>query len=74
MSAITTLKPGDPRVPPPKTWDPNIRLAKLTPISKYEACRQVVDTSKKLSTDVDVCRQMCLTLYIEYDVRRMFPM
>jgi len=24
----------------------------ISPISKYEACRQVVDTSKKLSTDV----------------------
>jgi hypothetical protein len=52
------LKSGDPGLPPPKTWDPNIQLAILTRISKYEACRQVVDTSKncrQMSTFVDKC-------------------
>ena len=63
------LKPGDHGLPPPKTWDPNILLAILIPISKYEACRQVVNTSKKLSIDVDVCRQMCL-LYIKVELRK----
>jgi len=65
------LKSGDPGLPPPKTWDPNIQLAILTPISKYEACRQVVDTSKKLSTDVDVCRQMCLNDIASCAVRHL---
>jgi len=33
------LKPGDPGVPPAKTWDPNIRLAILTPIYPLTDCR-----------------------------------
>ena len=39
MSAISLLKPGDPNIPPPKQWDPNIRLAILTPIYPLTDCR-----------------------------------
>lgn len=33
------LPPGDPNIPPAKTWDPNIRLAILTPIYPLTDCR-----------------------------------
>lgn len=39
MSAISLLPPGDPNIPPPKTWDPRIRLAILTPIYPLTDCR-----------------------------------
>lgn len=39
MSAISLLKPGDPAIPPPRVWDPSIRLAILTPIYPLTDCR-----------------------------------
>lgn len=39
MSAISMLPPGDPNIPPPKKWDPSIRLSILTPIYPLTDCR-----------------------------------
>ena len=39
MSAISLLPPGDPRIPPQKTWPSGIQLAILTPIYPLTDCR-----------------------------------